>query len=187
MSWLDDVRRKKQELDAKRASAPPTAQKPIKEKPKREKPPPEPTPATLTYSCGHKEGTKALEGRKCPACQGKGRKAAKGRQKARVREKVEKGGGEVFHKVGFQGKHVPRLPDGARFCLIYDSEQLMWRGTLSIPMTINDLPGAKVFEDSSPGVNKLPWKLDKQYREWLRQQEKPVNEKKEEEGEKSEN
>lgn len=57
------------------------------------------------------------------------------------------------------GGGTERLPDGAKFDVVYDSKQTQWTGTLTI--------GKKVFTGSAGGVFKLLSRLDRQYRESL--------------------
>ena len=52
-----------------------------------------------------------------------------------------------------------RLPDGAKFEVVYDAARTQWSGTLTI--------GEKVFTGSAGGVFKLLNRLDRQYRESL--------------------
>lgn len=54
------------------------------------------------------------------------------------------------------GEAPERLPDGAKFEVLYDASQTRWTGKLTI--------GEKVFTDSAGGVFKLLNRLDRQYR-----------------------
>jgi hypothetical protein len=57
------------------------------------------------------------------------------------------------------GGSTERLPDGAKFDVVYDANRTQWTGTLTI--------GKKVFTGSAGGVFKLLSRLDQQYRESL--------------------
>ena len=57
------------------------------------------------------------------------------------------------------GDGAGRLPDGAKFEVVYDAAQTQWTGTLTI--------GEKVFTGSAGGLFKLLNRLDRQYRQGL--------------------
>lgn len=57
------------------------------------------------------------------------------------------------------GTATTRLPDGAKFAVVYDATQMQWTGTLTI--------GAQVFTDAASGLHKLLSQLDRQYRQTL--------------------
>lgn len=146
---------------------------------RKDKPPP-PIVAyeDVVASCGHpekfgrfedrldkfrKDRRKKVTDRPCRACRERKRieeeEAAKVRQaEKQQRAKEAATAGAPAKKKPF-GQIMDRLPDGAKFEVVYDASQTRWTGTLTI--------GEKVFTDSAGGVFKLLNRLDHQYRQTL--------------------
>lgn len=135
-----------QRLKAKKAEAKQEAVQPAEvpsPEPKPKKAPKQETGTQVTYTCGHKESVKNLEGMLCRGC----------RQVA-----VAKKNRERFEKRAAMVKDYPqRLPDGAEFRgVVYSAERQEWRGELWI--------GEQCFSGTSSGVMRLLQQLDAQYR-----------------------
>jgi hypothetical protein len=127
-------------------------------------------------SCGHpekfglfedrldryrKDRRKKVTDRPCRACRERKRLEEEEARKVRQAEKQQRakqaataGPSERTKPVG---EVTERLPDGAKFEVVYDASQTRWTGTLTI--------GEKVFADSAGGVFKLLNRLDRQYRQ----------------------
>lgn len=100
----------------------------------------------ITYHCGHKIGSRYLEGQNCPQCRNEKRREYNARRQLSAAKAEQRG----------------RLPDKSHFEVQYDAEKVEWKGVLTIP-------GAdkKVFAGTAPGVFKLLSELDDQYRRSL--------------------
>ena len=66
-----------------------------------------------------------------------------------------------------------RLPDGAKFSVVYDAKAQRWSGTLEIPdagligeLAATGEAASGVFRASASGVFRLLSKLDADYRKW---------------------
>lgn len=154
-------------------SSPPKAK--VVSKPTKNKPPVVKV-EMVTCTCGHQaefgwfpdkqdkfrdRRREKLVQQACPTCRQTKHAALIAQQKAeaaeRRKQKVDK------------GRMVPRLPNGSRFtCRYYEAPQPHWKGELHIPdgggTTI-----AKVFSGEASGVFTLQVKLDKEYRQWLKE------------------
>jgi len=105
---------------------------------------------------------KKVTDRPCKAC--RERKRLEVEEAIKVRKAEKKQRAEAFKaEQSRQGKlpgHYPeRLPDGAKFEVVYDTTRTQWSGTLTI--------GESVFTGSAGDVFKLLNRLDRQYRESL--------------------
>jgi hypothetical protein len=142
---------------------------------------PTPPPPIVAYedviaSCGHPEKFGLFEDRKdkfrkdrrkkvtdrpCKACRETKRLEEEEATKLRHAEKQQRA--EEAAKAVRPPKEKPagddaaRLPDGAKFEVVYDASRTQWTGTLTI--------GEKVFTGSAGGVFKLLNRLDRQYRQ----------------------
>jgi hypothetical protein len=146
---------------------------------RKDKPPP-PIVAyeDVVASCGHpekfgrfedrldrfrKDRRKKVTDRPCRACRERKRIEEEEAAKVRRAEKEQRAkeaaaAGPSPRKKPF-GEATARLPDGAKFEVVYEATQTRWTGTLTI--------GDKVFTDSASGVFHLLRKLDRKYRETL--------------------
>lgn len=89
-------------------------------------------------------------------------------QMSRAKKEVAKAAKQHKNK---QPKHKhERLPHGSQISSVYDSEKQSWAGTMSIPIAGGV---TKLFTDTANAVFHLLYKLDQQYRKWLKTQ--PVN------------
>ena len=158
---------------------PPPAQTPAKPVVHRRLTPPPPIVAyeDVIASCGHHEKfglfedrldkfrkgrRKKVTDRPCKAC--RERKRLEVEEAIKVRKMEKKQRVEAFKaeqsQQGNPPSHYPeRLPDGAKFEVVYDATRTQWTGTLTI--------GENVFTGSAGGVFKLLNRLDRQYRESL--------------------
>jgi hypothetical protein len=129
-------------------------------------------------SCGHPEKfglfedrldkfrrdrRKKVTDRPCRACRERKRleeeEATKVRQAEKLRRVQEAAMARPSERKKPVGAVTDRLPDGAKFEVVYAASQTRWTGTLTI--------GEKVFTDSAGGVFKLLNRLDRQYRQSL--------------------
>jgi hypothetical protein len=139
-------------------------------------PPPIVAYEDVTASCGHPEKfglfedrldkfrrdrRKKVTDRPCRACRERKRLEEEEALKVRQAEKQQRA--KEAAAAGPSPKKKPgadipeRLPDGAKFEVVYDAAQTRWTGTLTI--------ADKVFTDSAGGVFKLLNRLDRQYRQ----------------------
>jgi hypothetical protein len=139
-----------------------------------------PPPPIVAYedviaSCGHpekfglfedrldkfrKDRRKKVTDRPCKACRERKRLEEEEAAKARKAEKQQRAAeGVRSHKKKLVSDGTERLPDGAKFEVVYDAARTQWTGTLTI--------GDKVFTGAASGVFKLLNQLDRQYRESL--------------------
>lgn len=142
-----------------------------------------PPPPIVAYedviaSCGHPEKfglfedrldkfrrdrRKKVTDRPCKACRERKRLEEEEAIRMRKAEKAQRAEEAVKASRAQQAKPVvhyaERLPDGAKFEVVYDASRTQWSGTLTI--------GEKVFTGSAGGVFKLLNRLDRQYRESL--------------------
>src|SRR5262249_18309396 len=101
--------------------------------------------------------------RPCKACRERKRQEEEEATKLRQAEKQQRA--EAATKSGptpkkkSVGEGMGRLPDRAKFEVVYDANGTRWTGTLTI--------GDKAFTDSAGGVFKLLNRLDRQYRQSL--------------------
>jgi hypothetical protein len=142
-----------------------------------------PPPPIVAYedvvaSCGHPEKfglfedrldkfrrdrRKKVTDRPCKACREKKRLEEEEALKTRRAEKQQR----AAEAAKSQPKKRPpsdstaRLPNGAKFEVVYDATKVQWSGTLTI--------GDKVFTGSASGVFTLLNRLDRQYRATLPQ------------------
>lgn len=137
-----------------------------------------PPPPIVAYedviaSCGHPEKfglfedrldkfrrdrRKKVTDRPCRACRDRKRLQEEEARKVRHEEKQQRAKAAAGASQGKKpaGEAPERLPNGAKFEVVYDASQTRWTGTLTI--------GEKVFTDSAGGVFKLLNRLDRQYR-----------------------
>jgi hypothetical protein len=135
-----------------------------------------PPPPIVAYedviaSCGHSEKfglfedrldkfrkgrRKKVIDRPCKACRERKRLEAEEAIKLRQTEKQQRA--ESGTKK-LAGDGMGRLPDGAKFEVVYDATRTQWTGTLTI--------GARVFTGSAGGVFKLLNRLDRKFRQSL--------------------
>ncbi len=141
-------------------------------------PPPIVAYEDVTASCGHPEKfglfedrldkfrrdrRKKVTDRPCRAC--RERKRLEEEEATRVRQAEKQQRAKEAAMAGASQRKKPageapeRLPNGAKFEVVYDASQTRWAGTLTI--------GEKVFTDSAGGVFKLLNRLDRQYRQSL--------------------
>jgi hypothetical protein len=141
-----------------------------------DKPPPPPIVAyeDVTASCGHiekfglfadrldkfrKDRRKKVTDRPCKACreqkQRQEQEAAKARKEEKRQLAEQSGEGTRSSKKQEFGKQE-RLPDGAKFEVVYDSGKTQWSGTLTV--------GGKVFSGSAGALFTLLNRLDRQFR-----------------------
>ena len=153
-----------------------------------------PPPPVVAYedviaSCGHpekfglfedrldkfrKDRRKKITDRPCKAC--RERKWLEEEEAIQARKAEKKQRAEAAKTVQPQQEkhatqHWERLPDGAKFVVVYDATRTQWTGTLTI--------GETVFTGSAGGVFKLLNRLDRQYRESVPPEETMVQWKKE--------
>jgi hypothetical protein len=138
-----------------------------------------PPPPIVSYedvvaSCGHpekfglfedrldryrKDRRKKVTDRPCKACRERKRQEEEAalavRKEERQKRAAESQQSPKRKTMGGTG----RLPDGAKFEVVYDATRTQWTGTLTI--------GDKVFTGSAGGVFKLLNRLDRQYRDSL--------------------
>lgn len=136
-------------------------------------PPPPPIVAyeDVIAACGHpekfglfedhkdkfrKDRRKKVTDRPCKACRERKRLEEEAATKARRAEKQQRAAERAQAGPSQKGNHMERLPDGAKFEVVYDAGATQWSGTLTI--------GEQVFTDSAGGVFKLLHRLDQQYR-----------------------
>src|SRR5205823_1696345 len=149
------------------------------------KPPPPPIVRyeKLTAACGHEVDFGLFEDKKdkyrdarrqkrmgqlCPACREQKEQEVQEAARQRRQEKAE-AQGQKPQPTPRQPKPPPqRLPDGARFNVVYDAAKQEWSGTLTI--------GADVFTASASGVFKLLTHLDRLYHDQVQPsaQEEPA-------------
>lgn len=135
-----------------------------------------PPPPIVAYedvfaSCGHpekfglfedrldkfrKDRRKKVTDRPCKACRERKRLEDEAATKLRQAEKQQRAEAGTKKPAG-EGKE--RLPDGAKFEVVYVAARTQWTGTLTI--------GGEVFTGSAGGVYKLLNRLDRQYRQSL--------------------
>ncbi len=143
-----------------------------------------PPPPIVAYedviaSCGHPEKfglfedrldkfrrdrRKKVTDRPCRAC--RERKRLEDEEALRQRKAEKKQRAEEAAKARSQQQprvvhQHERLPNGAKFEVVYDASRTQWTGTLTI--------GEKAFTGSAGGVFKLLNRLDRQYRDSLGQ------------------
>ena len=158
---------------------PPPAQTPAKPVVHRRPTPPPPIVAyeDVVAACGHPEKFGLFEDRKdkfrkdrrkkvtdrpCKACRERKRLEEEEAIKMRKEEKKQRAeeAKAAQPQQEKQAGHLPeRLPNGAKFEVVYDATRTQWTGTLTI--------GEQVFTGSAGGVFKLLNRLDRQYRESL--------------------
>jgi hypothetical protein len=103
---------------------------------------------------------KKVTGRPCKACRERKRLAQEEAiQLRRAQQSDQAAGAKSAAAKRSRGAPRERLPDGARFEVVYDASRTQWRGTLTV--------GAAVFEGTAGGIFKLLGRLDKQYRNSL--------------------
>jgi hypothetical protein len=139
-----------------------------------------PPPPIVAYedviaSCGHPEKfglfedrldkfrrdrRKKVTDRPCKACRERKRLEEEEAAKARKAEKQQRAAENArSQKKQPAGGGTERLPDRAKFEVVYDATRMQWTGTLTI--------GDQVFTGAAGGVFKLLNRLDRQYRESL--------------------
>jgi len=136
-----------------------------------------PPPPIVAYedviaSCGHpekfglfedrldkfrKDRRKKVTDRPCKACRERKRLEEEEATKLRQADKRQQALVATKKKPACGG--MARLPDGAKFEVVYVASRTQWTGTLTI--------GEKVFTGSAGGVFKLLNRLDRQYRQSL--------------------
>jgi hypothetical protein len=95
-------------------------------------------------------------GQLCPACREQKEQEVQEAARQRRQEKA-KAKEQQPQPTPRKPKQLPqRLPDGARFNVVYDAAKQEWSGTLTI--------GSDVFSDSASGVFALLTRLDRLYR-----------------------
>ncbi len=141
------------------------------------KPPPPPVVRTekLTAACGHEVDFGLFEDKKdkyrdarrqkkrgqiCPACREQKEREVQEAAQLRREEKAQKRAQEQPESTPRKPKQAQdRLPDGARFNVVYAAGKQEWSGSLTV--------GSDTFTDSASGVFKLLTKLDRLYRQQL--------------------
>ena len=97
----------------------------------------------------------------CPTCRQTKHAELIAKQKAEAAERRK-------NKID-KGRMVPRLPDGSRIgCRYFEKPEPHWVGELHIPDE-GGVTVAKVFSGQASGVFTLQVKLDKEYRQWLKE------------------
>jgi hypothetical protein len=139
-------------------------------------PPPIVAYEDIVASCGHPEKFGLFEdrkdrfrsdrrkkamGRPCKACREKRRVEEEAALEVRKEEKRKRAEAAAQQPANSKRpKDLPaRLPDGAKFEVVYDATKMHWTGTLTV--------GKAVFTDSASAVFKLLNRLDQQYRKSL--------------------
>jgi hypothetical protein len=109
-----------------------------------------------------KDRRKKVTDRPCKACREKKQQeeqeAAKARQEEKQRRAAEAGAATRASKKQSAVKQE-RLPDGAKFEVVFNAEKTQWTGSLTI--------GASVFSGSAGALFTLLGRLDRQYRQTL--------------------
>lgn len=140
-------------------------------------PPPIVAYEDVTAACGHPEKFGLFEERKdkfrrdrrkkvtdrpCRACREKTRLVEEAAALARKAEKQQRAKEAAMAQAQKQqqkpaGENPGRLPDGAKYDVVYDAARTQWTGTLTV--------GDKVFTGSAGGLFTLLSKLDRQFRQ----------------------
>jgi len=133
----------------------------------------------VTAACGHPEKFGLFEDRKdrfrrdrrkkvtdrpCRACREVKRQEEEAAALVRKAEKQQRAKEAAMAQEQKQqqkpaGESPGRLPDGAKYDVVYNAAQTQWTGTLTV--------GDKVFTGSAGGLFTLLSKLDRQYRQTM--------------------
>jgi len=109
-----------------------------------------------------KDRRKKVTDRACRACREKKRLELEEEQRQRQAEKQQRAAAAAASRATATKKpefHADRLPDGAKFEVVYSAAEEKWNGTLTV--------GAQAFSGSAGALFTLLNRLDRRYRQSL--------------------